>query len=119
MTDGLSGAEEVEDFKWSMGASPSGLADGRSGSRFVGVGRELHRTARDNRADGVFVDHLRDRVAQQDHILVKRFDLPLQLDAVDQVDGHRHVLAAELVQEGVLQELAFVVAHDMLRVQRV
>jgi hypothetical protein len=49
--------------------------------------------------------------------LVKRFDLTLQLDAVDQINRDRHVLAAQCVQEGVLQELAFV-AHDILRVQK-
>jgi 4-aminobutyrate aminotransferase-like enzyme len=64
----------------------------------------------------MFVDHLCDRIAQQYDILVKRFDLALQLDAVDQVNRHGHMLAAELVQERILQELAFVVAHDILRV---
>lgn len=67
----------------------------------------------------MFVNHLGDCVAQKHNILVKRFDLTLQLDAVDQVNGHRHVFAPELVQKWVLQELAFVIAHDMFRVQRV
>jgi hypothetical protein len=65
----------------------------------------------------VFVDHLGHGVAQQHDVLVKRFDLALQLDAVDQINRDRHVLSAKLVQEGVLQELAFVV-HDMLRVEK-
>lgn len=64
----------------------------------------------------MFVDHLCDCIAEQYDILVKRFDLALQLDAVDQVNRHGHMLAAELVQERILQELAFVVAHDILRV---
>jgi hypothetical protein len=34
--------------------------------------------------------------------------LALQLDAVDQVDGHGHMLAAQDVQKWVLQQLAFV-----------
>jgi hypothetical protein len=42
----------------------------------------------------------------------------LQLDAVDQVDGNRDVLTAQGVEEGVLQELTFVIAHDILRVQK-
>jgi hypothetical protein len=49
--------------------------------------------------------------------LVKRFDLALQFDAVDQVDRDRHMLAAQRVQEGILQKLTFV-AHDILRVQK-
>jgi hypothetical protein len=64
----------------------------------------------------VLVDHLRHGVAQQHDVLVKRFDLPLQLDAVDQINRHGHMLATQLVQERVLQELAFVIAHDILRV---
>jgi hypothetical protein len=64
----------------------------------------------------VFVDHLRDGVAQQHDVLVEGFDLALQLDTVDQINRHGHMLAAKLVQERVLQELAFVVAHDILRV---
>jgi hypothetical protein len=50
----------------------------------------------------VLVDHLRDGIAQQHHVLVEGFDLALQLDAVDQIDGHRHMLLAQLVQEGIL-----------------
>jgi hypothetical protein len=65
----------------------------------------------------VLVNHLGDRVAQQDNILIKGLDLTLQLNAVDQIDRNRHMLPAKLVQEGVLQELAFVV-HDMLRVEK-
>jgi hypothetical protein len=64
--------------------------------------------------DGVLVDHLRHGVAQQHDVLVEGFDVTLQLDAVDQVDGDRDVFLAQQVEERVLQELAFV-AHDMLR----
>lgn len=79
-------------------------------------GCKLDRTAWHDGRYRVFVHHLSHRVAQQHDILVKRFDLPLKLDPVDEVDGHRHVLTTELVQKRVLQELAFVVAHDMFRV---
>jgi hypothetical protein len=41
--------------------------------------------------------------------------LALEFDAVDQVNGHWHMLAAQSVEEGVLQKLPFVV-HDILRV---
>ena len=75
----------------------------RRGGAFPGLrGREVHRAAGDDGGDGVLVDHLRHGVAQQDDVLVEGLDLALQLDAVDQVDGHRHVLASQRVQEGVL-----------------
>jgi hypothetical protein len=65
----------------------------------------------------MLVNHLGDRVAKQDNVLVKRFNLALQLDAVNQVNRDRHMFAAQGVEERVLQELTFVViAHDILRV---
>ncbi len=67
----------------------------------------------------MLVDHLRHGVAEQHNVLVKRFDLPLEFDAVHQINGHRHMFTPELVQKRVLQKLAFVIAHDMFRVQRV
>jgi hypothetical protein len=64
----------------------------------------------------VFVNHLRHGVAQQHNILVKRLNLPLQLDAVNQINGHRYVFATQGIEEGVLQKLAFI-APDIFRVQ--
>ena len=64
----------------------------------------------------MLVHHLGHRVAQQHNVLVKGFDLALELDTVDQINGHWHMLAAQSVEEGILQKLAFV-AHDILRVQ--
>src|SRR4029077_12092778 len=55
----------------------------------------------------MLVDHLADAVLQQNHELVKGVDLPLQLDAVDQVDRYRNPLLAQGVEERVLQGLAF------------
>jgi hypothetical protein len=66
----------------------------------------------------MLVDHLGHSVAQQNDVLVKGLDLPLQLDAVHQVNGHWNVFPTERIQEGILQKLAFI-AHDMLRVQSV
>jgi hypothetical protein len=65
----------------------------------------------------VFVNHLGDGVAQQHDVLIERFDLALKLDAVDEVNRHWHMLTAQSVEEGVLQQLAFVIAHDIFRVQ--
>ena len=64
---------------------------------------------------GVLVNHLRDGVAQQHNVLIKRLNLPLQLDAIDQIDGHRHMLAAQGVEKRVLKKLSFV-THDIFRV---
>ena len=64
----------------------------------------------------MLVDHLRDGVAQEHNVLVKRLNMALQLDAIDQVDGYRNMLLAQQVQEGVLQELTFI-THDILRVE--
>jgi hypothetical protein len=58
---------------------------------------------------------LGDSVTQKNHVLVERLDLALKFDAIDQVNGHRHMLTAQCVQERVLQKLTFV-AHDILRV---
>ncbi|KAG1367078.1 hypothetical protein G6F59_018824 [Rhizopus arrhizus] len=58
----------------------------------------------------MLVDHLRNRIAQQHHVLVKRFDLPLKLDTVHQVNRHGHMILAQRVQERILQSLPFI-AH--------
>ena len=44
---------------------------------------------RHHSGDGVLVDHLTHRVAQQHHELIEGLDSALQLDAVDQIDGDR------------------------------
>lgn len=64
----------------------------------------------------MLVHHLRHGVAQQNDILVKGLNLPLQLDAIDQIDRYGHMLKAQLVQKWVLQELAFFVIHDIFSV---
>lgn len=81
------------------------------------VGCKLDRTTGHDGRNGVLVNHLGDGVAQQHDILVKRLDLALQLDAIDEINGDWNMLAAELVQKRILQELAFVGAHDIFRVQ--
>src|SRR6266581_182333 len=65
--------------------------------RFL-VGAQVDGPRRHHRGDGVLVDHLRNRVAEQYHVLVEGLDLALQLDAVDEVDRDRDVLLAERVQ---------------------
>jgi len=65
----------------------------------------------------MLVDHLGDGVTQQHDVLIKRFDLSLQFDTVDQVNGHRYMLPAQSVEEGILQELAFII-HDIFRVRK-
>ena len=79
---------------------------------------EVDRSGRHDGRDRMLVDHLRDRVAQQDHVLIEGLDLALKLDAVDQINGHRNMLATQRIEKRVLEELAFI-AHDILRVQGV
>ena len=78
----------------------------RAASAVCGI--EVHCATRHDGGNRMLVDHLSDRVAQKDHVLIKRLDLALQLDAVDQVDRDGHMFAAQDVEEGVLQQLAFV-----------
>src|SRR5512140_2647072 len=85
------------------------IARGRSGFRRM-LKRYRYRARRHDRGDGVLVHHLRHGVLEEDHVLVERFDLPLELDAVDQVDRHRHMLLAQRIEERVLKQLALV-AH--------
>ena len=47
-----------------------------------------------DRGNCVFVDHLGDGIFEEDDVLVERFDLTLQLDAFDKVDGDLNVLFA-------------------------
>ena len=49
---------------------------------------------RNNRGNRVLVDHLGDGVFEEDDVLIERFDLALQLDAVDEVNGDLDVLFA-------------------------
>jgi hypothetical protein len=66
----------------------------------------------------MFINHLGDGVTQQNHILIERLDLALQFNPVDEIDGDRNMLATQGVEKGILQELAFIVAHDIFRVQK-
>ena len=50
----------------------------------------------------MLVYHLADGVLQQDHELVKRLYLALQLDTVHQEDGNRDTLLAQCVEVRVL-----------------
>jgi hypothetical protein len=87
-------------------------------SVFSGIGRiQIHSAARHNGRNGMFVNHLGYSVSQQDNILIKGLNLTLQLDAIDQINRNGDMLSAQGIEEGILQELAFV-AHDMLRVQK-
>ena len=67
----------------------------------------------------MFVNHLRNCIAKQYNVLIKRFNLALELDTVNQINRNRNVLTAKRVKKRILQKKAFVIAHDMFRVQRV
>src|SRR4249919_409228 len=64
-----------------------------------------HVARRYHGGDRVLVDHLADGVAQQHDELIEGLDGALQLDAVDEVDGHRDALATQRIQEWILQRL--------------
>src|SRR5262249_28930258 len=85
----------------SSGAAPPSSSDSRT-----------MRAGRHDGGDGVLVDHLADAVLQQNHELVKGVDLPLQLDAVHEVDRYRNPLLTQRVEKWVLEGLAF--GHDVL-----
>lgn len=69
---------------------------------------EADGTCRYDGGNGVFVNHLGDgSVSQEDDVLVERFDLTLQFDAVNQINRNRNVLFTQCVQEGILQHLSF------------
>jgi len=63
---------------------------------------EVNRASRNHRGDGVLVDHLGNRVLEEHDILVERLDLPLQLDAIYQIDRDGDMLATKSIEEGVL-----------------
>ncbi len=95
-----------------------GCPEASAGGAFLGFGRsKIDRTTGNNGRDRMLVDHLGDGVAQEHNVLIERFDLALKLDAVDEVNRHWHMLTAQSVEEGVLQQLTFVIAHDIFRVQ--
>src|SRR5260221_14353195 len=82
-------------------------ARGRSGVLRV-LKRDRDRPRRNHRGDRVLVNHLRHGVLEEHDVLVERFDLSLELDAVHQVDRNRYVFLAQRVEEWVLQQLALV-----------
>ncbi|EJK92865.1 hypothetical protein UUU_01630 [Klebsiella pneumoniae subsp. pneumoniae DSM 30104 = JCM 1662 = NBRC 14940] len=50
----------------------------------------------------MLIDHLADRVLQQDHELIERLNLPLQLDTIHQINRNRNAFPTQSVQERIL-----------------
>jgi hypothetical protein len=63
---------------------------------------EVHRTSRNHRGDGMLVDHLGNRVLEQNDVLVERLNLALQLYAINQINRNGDMLATKSIEEGVL-----------------
>ncbi|AKM46121.1 hypothetical protein QY76_01140 [Edwardsiella sp. EA181011] len=61
-----------------------------------------NRAGRNNGRDRVFVDHLADRVLQQNDKLIKRLNLALQLNTIHQIDRNWDTFTTQRVQERVL-----------------
>src|SRR5688572_108235 len=53
----------------------------------------------------MLVDHLADAITQQHDELIERIDLPLQLDAIHEIDRDGHLLLAQRIQKRVLKRL--------------
>ena len=62
----------------------------------------------------MLVDHLRERVAQNDNVLVEGLNLSLKLYAVHEIDRNRNMFLAQEIKEGILQKLNLVVGHDVV-----
>ena len=71
--------------------------------RLILISTERDCTRRYDGRNGVLVDHLGDGVAQQNDVLIKGFNIALQLDAVNQVNRYGNVLFAQGIQEGILK----------------
>ena len=82
------------------------------------VGREVHRSTWNDSRNCVFVNHLSNGIPQENYVLIERFDLTLQFNPVNQINRHRDMFTAQGVEKRVLQELTFVIAHDIFRVQK-
>ena len=65
----------------------------------------------------MLVDHLRERVAQNDNVLVEGLNLSLKLYAVHEIDRNRNMFLAQEIKERILQKLNLVVGHDVGRVR--
>jgi hypothetical protein len=50
----------------------------------------------------MFVDHLGHGIFEQHDVLIKRLDLPLQFDAVNEIDCHWNMFLAQGIKERVL-----------------
>src|SRR3954454_15288951 len=83
-----------------------------SGRYVLTAFEELDRVTRHDGGDGVLVDELRVAIASQQHtkIVEPGYD-PLQFDAVDQENGERRLVLADMVEEGVLKILCAVLRH--------
>src|SRR5208337_2335952 len=92
---------------------PLRLACERDRTLGLGAVEQLDRRPRHHSADGMLVDELGVPVApQQDREVVEPGDDALELDAVDQEDGHRGLVLAHMVQEHVLHILRFFSGHS-------
>jgi hypothetical protein len=55
----------------------------------------------------MFIYHLVNTVLEQNHELVKGIHLPLQLNAIDEVNRYRNLFLPKDIQERVLKRLPF------------
>src|SRR5262245_52746346 len=72
---------------------------------FLVHSRDTHVARRHYGGNRVLVDHLADAIAQQDDELIEGIDLPLQLDAIHEVNRDGHLLLTQRIQKRVLKRL--------------
>src|SRR5574340_1459301 len=100
----IAGFAEIQADQYRLGTAAGTVKHGNERASTVGalVKLEIDGTRGNDGRNRMFVDHLRDRIFEQHDVLIERIDLPLQLDAVDQVDRYRDVFFTQSVQERVL-----------------
>src|SRR6185437_12452818 len=83
--------------------APGVFPAGRSSIRCAGCLKwNVDSPCRYHRGDCVLIHHLGYAVLKQHHILIKRVNMPLQLDPVYQINGNGNMFHSQRVQEWVL-----------------
>ena len=102
-----SGVSSGRGLRGDRTAKTTEVAQKNSGLARVFFEREINGPRGHDGRDGVLVDHLSHGVFKQDHVLIERLDVALQLDAIDQVNRDRDVLAPQNIQKRILKGLTF------------
>lgn len=72
-----------------------------------------NRARRDNSRNRVLINHLADRVFQQDHELIKGLDLTLQLNTIHQINRNWNTFPTQCVQERILKDCPLAILFSL------